>query len=92
MRAGLPARLVAPEKRRASFGAKGRLAQLATWKWLAEAWRPRLRRRSTWAIDREGVAVGRVEGEVRAVEVDQDRAQAQRDALQGSGAGDRRRR
>ena len=33
VRAGLPARLVAPESFRASLGAKGRAAQLATWKW-----------------------------------------------------------
>ena len=43
-----------------------------------------------FGFDREGVAVGRVEGEVRAVEVDADRAQAQRDAFEdlGQGVGD----
>ena len=34
------------------------------------------------AVDRERVAVGRVEGEVLAVEIDQDRAQPQRDAAE----------
>ena len=74
---------------RASLGAKGRLAQLATWKcslrvaiaaFVAE----------DFAVDRERIAVGRVEGEVRAVEVDQDRAQPQRDAFEdlGQGVGD----
>ena len=33
VRAGLPARLVEPERLMASLGAKGRVAQLATWKW-----------------------------------------------------------
>ena len=72
-----------------SLGAKGRTAQLATWKGEVRfAWAPSSP--VTCGVDREGVAVGRVEGEVVAVEVDQDRAQAQRDAFEdlGQGIGD----
>ena len=47
--------------------------------------RGRLRSPEILALTDEGVAVGRVEGEVRAVEVDQDRAQAQRDPFEDLG-------
>ena len=45
-----------------------------------------------FGVDRKWVAVGRIEGEVGAVEVDPDRAQAQRNAFEdlGQGIGDRR--
>ena len=64
-----------------SFGAKARSAQLATWKGVE---RLAAAPSSPWivALDREGVAVGRVEGEIGAVEVDPDRAQPQRDAVE----------
>ena len=43
-----------------------------------------------FGVDREGIAVGRVEGEVGAVEFDPDRAEAQGDAFEdlGQGVGD----
>ena len=41
---GVAGRLVAPESFRASLGAKGRSAQLATWKW-ARGWPGRPGRR-----------------------------------------------
>ena len=72
-----------------SLGAKAREAQLATWKcWEAVATAPSSPKTS--ALTASGFAVGRVEGEVRAVEVDEDRAQAEGDALEdlGQGVGD----
>ena len=40
-----------------------------------------------FGVDREGVAVGRVEGEVGAVEVDPDGAEAEGDATEDLGSG-----
>ena len=81
VRAGLPACLVEPESLRESLGAKGREAQLATWKW-EESLATGAFVAADRGIDGEGIAVGRVEGEVGAVEVDEDLTQAQRDALE----------
>ena len=78
-----------PERRVVSLGAKGRVRAVGDLEvgggvglgaFVAE----------DFGVDREGIAVGRVEGEVRAVEFDADRAQAQRDAFEdlGQGVGD----
>ncbi len=83
-RAGLPARLVEPVTPRVSLGAKGRWPQLATWKGDVRFALSALVA-GHLCPDREGVAVGRVEGEVLSVEVDADRAQAQRDAFKDLG-------
>ena len=71
-----------PVKLQASFGAKRRVAQLATWKGSLEVATGRPGRRAIVRVDRERVAVGRVEREVRAIEVDLDRAQPQRDPFE----------
>ena len=74
-------RLVEPVSCRASLGAKGRQAQLATWKCWERLARAPSSPKSLRA-DRERFAVGRVEGKAGAVEVDHDLAQAQGDAVE----------
>ena len=64
-----------------SFGSKARPAQLAAWKWELGVRRAAFVARDR-RVDRERVAVGRVEGEARAVEVDPDRARPQRDPFE----------
>ncbi len=63
-RAGLPACLVEPEKPMVSLGAKGRMRQLATWKW-ADGVATGAFGAEYFGFDGEGIAVGRVEGEVQ---------------------------
>ena len=90
-RAGAPGGRAAwssPCSFRLSFGAKSRSAQFATWKW-------RRARRSPpsvaddGGVDRERIAVGRVEREARPVEVDLDERTAA-GSRRGSAAAGRR--
>ena len=82
--AGLARRLVEPVSRSFRLGPKPSTLQFATWKWVCGAAKAPSDPASAGS-DGEGIAVGRVEGEVGPVEVDQDRAQAQRDAVEDRG-------
>ena len=75
-----------------SFGLKARFSQPPTWKRLERLATVAPGPRYAWPSTDDRFAVGRVEGEVRAVEVDPDVPEVERDAVRGSVAAGRRRR
>ena len=84
MRAGLPVCLVEPENRMVSLGAKAREAQLATWKCWEELERaPSVPKTS--AVTASGLQLVGLRAKSGAVELDEDRAQAEGDALEDLG-------
>ena len=91
-RLGWARRLTLPLSASFRFGLKPRSLQPPTWKRLRGRGSCCRRCWSRAALTDIGAAVGRVEGEVGAVELGRDRAQPQRDAVEDRRAAGRRRR
>ncbi len=83
-RAGLPVRLVEPESSSGELGGEGEGGAVGDLEVLGGGGDGAFGAED-FGLDFEGVAVGRVEGEVRAVEVDEDLAEAEGDALEDLG-------